>query len=213
MIPWFLGAAGFLAVGVRKANLVWRRTGKMFLTFAGLLGVYAYFHEYDTDYFLFFNMRFLTTLCALGGWYVYDHIAQKQTEIHVDEKTAMNLVVRFVTATLVLLLSTETYQFVHQLGGLNRADWLARVALSVIWVILAVAFLVIGFKRNLRWLRIYGLFLLGLTSAKLIFIDMAKLQDLYRIFSFFITGIFLFGASYLYHRMEKKLASREKEQK
>jgi uncharacterized membrane protein len=41
---------------------------------------------------------------------------------------------------------------------------------------------------------------------KLVIVDMARDNLIYRIVSFLVLGLLMIGASYLYHRLEKRLA-------
>ncbi len=75
------------------------------------------------------------------------------------------------------------------------------------WGAYAIALLVIGFCRGVRSLRLAALALFGLTAIKLVLVDMARVEEVYRIISFFVLGILMIGASYLYHRVEKRLAT------
>jgi uncharacterized membrane protein len=80
------------------------------------------------------------------------------------------------------------------------------MSLSVTWGAYAIAMLAIGFWRKVRSLRLAALGLFGLTALKLVLIDMAKIQEVYRIISFLVLGVLMIGASYLYHRVEKRLS-------
>jgi uncharacterized membrane protein len=79
------------------------------------------------------------------------------------------------------------------------------MSLSVTWGTYALAILAIGFWRNVRSLRLAALGLFGLTALKLVLVDMAEVQEVYRIVSFLVLGVLMIGASYLYHRVEKRL--------
>jgi len=67
--------------------------------------------------------------------------------------------------------------------------------------------LVIGFWQNIRLMRLSALALFGATALKLVIVDMARVQEIYRIVSFFVLGILMIAASYLYHRVEKRLGT------
>ncbi len=72
----------------------------------------------------------------------------------------------------------------------------------------------VGFWRKVRSLRLSALGLFGLTALKLVVVDMANVKGVYRIASFFALGLVMIGASYLYHRIEKRTdASSEQRQK
>jgi uncharacterized membrane protein len=54
-------------------------------------------------------------------------------------------------------------------------------------------------------LRFAALMLFGITALKLVIVDMARVNQIYRIVSFLVLGLLMIGASYLYHRLEKRL--------
>lgn len=89
----------------------------------------------------------------------------------------------------------------------TEAERLALFSVTLVWVATAVALLVRGFARNLRPVRLTALALFALTAAKLLLVDMSGAQQLYRILAFVVTGLVLIGASWLYHRVERRLSA------
>jgi uncharacterized membrane protein len=87
----------------------------------------------------------------------------------------------------------------------ERARWAAQTSLSILWGVYATVILAFGFWRSIRSLRLSALGLFGLTALKLVIVDMAKVREVYRIVSFFVLGVLMIAASYLYHRVEKRL--------
>ena len=115
------------------------------------------------------------------------------------------LYVVFATA-LLILLSVESYHFcLDNIDDFNQSRWSARMSVSIVWSVFALALLLFGFRRQLRAVRIAALGLFGLTAVKLILLDLAGQKQIYRIISFVALGLLMIGASYLYHRVEKRL--------
>jgi len=56
-------------------------------------------------------------------------------------------------------------------------------------------------------MRLSALALFGITALKLVIVDLATLAQIYRIISFFVLGLLMIGASYLYHHIEKRLVT------
>ncbi len=71
---------------------------------------------------------------------------------------------------------------------------------SLLWALQGLTVLVVGFAAKDKCFRIYGLSLLTLVCAKLIFVDMATLQIAYRIMSFIAVGVVLLLTSFIYVR-------------
>jgi uncharacterized membrane protein len=74
------------------------------------------------------------------------------------------------------------------------------MALSVLWAAYAAALAAFGFMRRLAAARWAGLALFALTIVKAMFVDIAELQQLYRIIVFFVLGILLLLVAWGYHK-------------
>lgn len=107
---------------------------------------------------------------------------------------------------LWLILSLECYGFfeayAHQPDA-SRARWLwlGQMALSVLWAVFATVVLVIGFRQRLPSLRWLALMLYGVTVLKVFFVDMVRLDEIYRIVAFFVLAIFMGLAARGYQRI------------
>ena len=75
---------------------------------------------------------------------------------------------------------------------------------SIVCMVVAVAFIVAGFLATLKSLRIYGLVLTLLCIFKLIVFDIEYDSDVMRPAGFFIAGVLCFGISWIYSRLEKQ---------
>lgn len=85
------------------------------------------------------------------------------------------------------------------------AHRLSTFSVTVVWLALASATLYAGFRKRLRVVRFVALGLFALTAAKLLLVDMHGVQQLYRILAFLLTGVVLLAASYVYHKLERRL--------
>jgi uncharacterized membrane protein len=88
----------------------------------------------------------------------------------------------------------------------ERANWAGQMSLSVVWSVYAAGALAFGFWKRLRVLRFAALGLFAVTALKVLTIDMADLERLYRIISFFGLGLLMIAAAYLYNRVERQIA-------
>jgi len=112
----------------------------------------------------------------------------------------------FAVAWLGLTLEPPTWFLDH---GDEPAEAARRALFSVTvtWLVVAVVTLVAGFRRDSRTARLVALALFALTAAKLLALDMSGAQQLYRILAFVLVGIVFVGASWLYHRVERRYAA------
>lgn len=81
----------------------------------------------------------------------------------------------------------------------DRAN-VKQVAISVLWSALGFGGVVFGFRRRTAAVRWVALALLGITLVKILVIDMAEVQAIWRILSFIAVGALLLGVSFVYHR-------------
>ena len=105
---------------------------------------------------------------------------------------------------VVYLVSVGTVDiFQGRVGGqvaLESLQKQAQVALSILWTVLGVGLFVGGIIQRARTLRIVGLALLGLSTAKVFVYDLASLDASYRVLSFIGLGILLLVSSWAYQR-------------
>jgi uncharacterized membrane protein len=186
-----------------------RSIGLVALTIAGILSAGGYIYNIDTSYYLYLNGRHIVALAVVLMIFTYGFIFRRfQNLCNQDEQLIAKVLYGVGAVLLFVLLSLETYlYFLEAITEPERARWVAQMSLSVVWGIYAIAILAIGFWRRVRPLRLSSLGLFGLTALKLVIIDMAKVEEVYRIISFLVLGILMIGASYLYHRVEKRLSS------
>ncbi|MCD4694174.1 DUF2339 domain-containing protein [bacterium] len=87
----------------------------------------------------------------------------------------------------------------------DNIEYQKSISLSIFWMIYAIILLVIGFARKIRFARIGGLILLGISIFKLFFLDLWYLGSLYRIISSISLGVVLLLISFAYQKYRDKL--------
>jgi uncharacterized membrane protein len=164
------GLACFLA---GRRTPLWRAAAITALAVASGFVWAAYAQHADGTVFV--NARFAMALAVIGAAVVIGR---------THALTAATLV------TAWLALSAEVFvHFEH-----------AQLALSVTWSAVAIALCAMGFRHRVRALRVAGLALFALTAVKLLVIDLANLEQLYRVGSFLALGLLMIAASWLYAR-------------
>lgn len=109
----------------------------------------------------------------------------------------------WVAAGFLLLagVTNELVRLMEQSGLEAKVIPLASgLSVSAWWTACAGALVVFGFYRQLAAVRIAGLLVAGLAVIKVLFFDLANLDQLYRVGSFVILGVVLLCVAYLYHR-------------
>jgi uncharacterized membrane protein len=112
----------------------------------------------------------------------------------------------FAAVLIVYLLSialVDAFQARIDSGiALEALQKQAQVALSILWATLGGAAFITGVVRWRSDVRLAGLFLLALATAKVFLYDLASLDASYRVLSFIGLGILLLISSYVYQRLK-----------
>ena len=122
------------------------------------------------------------------------------------ERFAIGVMAVAGTTLLWLLLSLECHGYFvsrSMLGGdVELWRWRAQLALTVFWTLFAIALLYLGFRLKRSRLRWFAMVLFGITVLKLFVVDMANVQQIYRIVAFFILAIVLGLVAKAYQRFK-----------
>jgi uncharacterized membrane protein len=93
--------------------------------------------------------------------------------------------------------------------GLYLTRWIQQdgggASLTAAWAVLAFALFVAGFLLRERVYRWTGLGVLGLALARVVLVDVWKLDALARTVSFFALGIVLLALGFLYNRFQERI--------
>ena len=181
--------------------------GLWVLAVAVFFGSVMYGHKQSWDYLLFLNLRFLVALIpvaiAYTGFVVFRRYEQRLLKL--PKNLSRNLLITGC-GLLFLLLSFESFQFSRNaVADVVQARRMAQMSLSIVWASYALVLLFVGFWRRLQPMRLSALAIFGVTAIKLLIIDMSSLKQLSRILSFVVVGLLMIGASYIYHKVEKRL--------
>jgi hypothetical protein len=97
-------------------------------------------------------------------------------------------------------MSAECFQSVRLLQGTDQEAWQAQLALSILWSLFAGILILIGFVWRVPVLRWMAILLFAATLSKILVIDMAGVDELYRFGAVFVLALFLAGAAWAYQR-------------
>ena len=155
-----------------------------------------------------FNRYFLSSLfviaCFFGAAWLYQRLGDQQ-EVLAPQMKVIAAVVGIVA--LWFLMSVEVHTFFSTRAAaytdwedVKRERWLGQMALSVLWALYAAVLATIGFVRRLASVRWAALILFAIAIVKAMIVDIAYLQQLYRIIVFFVLGVLLLLVAWAYHR-------------
>lgn len=155
-----------------------------------------------------FNRYFLSSLlvigCFLGAVYLYHRASERKL---IDGRVTKIIIGLCAALALWLLSSIETHTFfvARALAQKTSEDaehmrWLGQMALSVLWAGYAAGLAALGFVRRIAVARWAALALFALTIIKAMLVDIAQLEQIYRIIVFAVLGILLLLVAWGYHR-------------
>jgi uncharacterized membrane protein len=110
-------------------------------------------------------------------------------------------------ALLFIYLTLEVNTFLH-----NYMPGMQAGGVSILWSIFALALIVRGIARNAAVVRYLGLALFVIVSGKVFFVDLAQLDQFYRIVAFVLLGILLLCGSFIYLKYRDKFTLPTSEQ-
>ncbi len=205
---WGLAALACIAAGVWLRSATIRVTGFGATAAACALAVPLQLFPVPSSYPLFANARFGACMIVVAAGFLAP--AAARTGQIVAERRAAGVVAWVTALGLLLLVSVEVYGGFHRLVlDPQSARWSSQAALSISWVLYAAGMLAYGFWTRRQAVRLVAIGLFVAAAAKVVLVDMATVQQLYRIVSGLAAGCVILGAAYLYYRLEKRLAGRE----
>ncbi len=88
--------------------------------------------------------------------------------------------------------------------------FLIKVVFPILWGFLAILFLTLGIKKQMRSVRIVSLSLLGLTIIKLFVYDISNASETGKIIAFILLGIIILVMSFAYQKIKQIVMEDEK---
>ncbi len=208
-IAWSVEALAILWAGIEIKT--WQLRALAFALFALAL-VRLVFWDTPFDFRPIFtpvlNRYFLSslvvTICLFAAAALYQRLGERK-QIFMPRLSLVILLVAIVTLWFVMSVETHTFfearaSAQRLVEDASRERWLGQMALSVLWSVYAGALAAVGFLRRSASVRWASLALFGLTIIKVMLIDIAQLQQLYRIIAFLVLGMLLLLVARGYHK-------------
>ena len=152
----------------------------------------------------YFLSSLAVTACVFAAAYLYQNMARRK-QIAAPQLTLVILLFGIVILWFIMSVETLTFFVARATTRRVSADaaherWLGQMALSVLWSIYAAVLAAIGFLRRVATVRWAALSIFALTIIKAMLVDIAELQQLYRIIVFFVLGLLLLAVAWGYHK-------------
>ena len=213
---WAAGALIYLGASIKYRRKRAYFSALRVLSVAVFCAGWQYTIKNYGDFTLFLNARFLTSLLTLATLFAACRIAsafnleKSENGFIVFPARYRQYLYVFAGVAGFLLLSFECHRWcIATWGDGEEGRQLAKMSVSIAWGIYSIMLLVTGFATRIRGWRLAGLALFGATCLKLVILDLSNLEQIHRILAFLAVGLLLIAASYLYHKMEKRLVEKE----
>lgn len=197
-------SATLMGLDLRRPSIVFR-TGSMAIGYlsmasvviAHMLTLNPYFTGETTGSIPFFNLLFLA--------YLLPGIAYAGAAWMANTRRPSHYVIALVLSGAVLIFAYVTLSVRRFYHGADISDWKGFLqselyTYSVVWLLLGVALLVLGYRFRSTALRIASAILVFIAVIKVFLIDMSNLEGLYRALSFFGLGVALIGIGRFYQK-------------
>jgi uncharacterized membrane protein len=208
-IAWSIEALAMLWAGIETRSKRLRLSACLIFALAFLkLLLWDTPYGYRPAFIPIFNRYFLSSLvvigCLFGAAALYQTLARQKK---ISDQGLKYVFLLSAVVALWLVFSIDTFTFFQGRALVQRLAedarhqrWLGHMALSVVWAVYAAVLAAIGFLRRSSVTRWAALALFALTIVKAMFVDIAELQQLYRIIVFFVLGILLLLVAWGYHK-------------
>jgi uncharacterized membrane protein len=197
-IAWAVEGALVIWSGLRVRAAAFRALG--FVLFL-VVAVRLMSMPIHADPVFLLNARFLTqSLCAAAFLAAFVFAQRSDVELSSAETNAYYLLAIAANFLFLVTLSLEVWDLYGRTSLAMDRALAQQLALSVLWVVYALALMLGGVKWKSAALRWQALVLLGVAIAKVFFFDLSFLTRFYRIVSFFVLGLVLLLVSFFYQR-------------
>ncbi|MGB0743509.1 MAG: DUF2339 domain-containing protein [Opitutales bacterium] len=145
----------------------------------------------------FFNALFLQLgLPFVAAWCLAYKHAQLERESLRQFYQIAGMALGFVWATFLV---QDYFGGSRLIDGHNSSTEIYTY--SVVWLLLAILYQVIGLIRNQSAIHVGSLLLLLITVGKVFLVDASELEGLFRVLSFLGLGVALIGIGYFYNKV------------
>lgn len=208
-IAWAVEGVAILWAGLEIQSM--RLRAHAFALFALAFGKFLFWdtpYGYRPAFTPVFNRYFLSSLAVIGCYIAAVYLFERASKRNLVDARVTKLVLALAAAFafwLLISIETQTYFGGRALAEATPVDaeherWLGQMTLSVLWSAYAAALAAFGFVRRVAAARWAALALFAFTIVKVMLVDIAQLQKLYRIIVFFVLGILLLMVAWAYHR-------------
>jgi len=154
----------------------------------------------------FVNLFVLSGIVLMAGVYLSQLLRKRlETGPYLSEQlNGQHLALRgwWIAILAFAALNVEAIRCVDYWPPQGVQLWILKnVIVSVLWGVLGLLGVLIGFRKRMAVVRWVALILLGITAAKVLLIDMSKVETFFRVLSLMVLGVVLLLVSFVYHKV------------
>lgn len=146
---------------------------------------------YQGDYALISAAMRFFDFAAVIGFLSFAWLGFRHSTDSTDFMRKLLPITALALIFIYLSLEINTLLFLYVPG-------LRSGGVSILWSLFALGLVLAGIRRHVSALRLSGLALFAVIAVKVFFIDLARLEQIYRILAFIILGVLLLLGAMLY---------------
>jgi Predicted membrane protein (DUF2339) len=173
--------------------------GSLRYSYLNQTGVQYYFRDYGHIIIRYIALAAILPLVWLNRKFIQDEIFKP-----VVKKVELALFHTFI----LILLSSELVHWL-EMSGVHESF---KLGLSILWGAYALMLIILGLKKDEKYLRMMAIVLFCITILKLFIYDMADMSTIAKTIVMIILGALLLVASFLYNKVKKKSDDARKEE-
>jgi len=141
-------------------------------------------------------------LLDFGAMIALFALLARQLRGRPDDQAAAQALGGASLTLLFMFLSLELNTLLgHYVPGLRSGG------ISILWGLFALGLLLAGILRGRRILRYAGLILFAVVAGKVFLVDLARLEQVFRIVAFLVLGVLVMAGSFLYMKFQTRFAA------
>ncbi|MBU1087937.1 MAG: DUF2339 domain-containing protein [Candidatus Omnitrophica bacterium] len=204
-----------------------------------ILGAYVLYNYFSTNKNVFLSAAIILIVIILAKLFFCDYSGwMSNVDVYIYKKGSLPIIIRLFDYGVVFLYAMGIVQLIsnkHDLMIYRKIFtvistallfvyislevntffyWYLRSfqegAISVVWALFAVTYLIIGIVKSSKAWRYSGLALFVIVAGKIFFYDLADMEVIYRVIAFMLLGLISIGGSFAYIYANKKFAIEEK---
>jgi uncharacterized membrane protein len=208
-VGWAVLASGLLWLGARESSRWLRACGLALLAISIFQLVDLLFTPAPVSQLVLLNPTSLAALFVAAVMFGVARAYRRPTAAGVPARELRAALIVAANLLVLAVITAEIRAF-WAVRASGRTIYLAeQVTISLAWALYAVGLIVVGIRQRYAPVRYLAMAVLAVTIPKVLLLDLAELEQGYRVLSAIGLGVLLLIASFLYQRFRGHLVEQE----